>query len=47
MIIFNPRYEIIFDPKIIKQDCDRIADLMSVEANLIKKALEMQSCINR
>ena len=40
MIQLNPRYETIFDEKNIDQDCDRIASLMSAEANLIKEALD-------
>lgn len=40
MIQLNPRYEAIFDPNNIDQDCDRIASLMSVEANFIKEALD-------
>ena len=40
MIQLNPRYEVIFDPKNIDQDCDKIAGLMSVEADFIKEALD-------
>ena len=40
MIQLNPRYETIFDVRNIDQDCDRIASLMSAEANLIKEALD-------
>lgn len=40
MIQLNPRYEVIFDPKNIDQDCDKIAELMSVEGNFIKEALD-------
>ena len=40
MIQLNPRYETIFDARNIDQDCDRIASLMSAEANLIKEALD-------
>ena len=40
MIQLNPRYETIFAPANIDQDCDRISDLMSPEANLIKEALD-------
>ena len=40
MIQLNPRYEAIFDVCNIDQDCDRIADLMSLEARLIREALE-------
>ena len=36
----NPRYEAIFAPKNIDQDCDRIAGLMSVEGDFIKEALD-------
>lgn len=35
----NPRYEAIFNPDNIDQDCDRIASLMSVEGDFIKEAL--------
>ena len=35
----NPRYEAIFNPDNIDQDCDRIASLMNVEADFIKEAL--------
>ena len=40
MIQLNPRYEAIFTPKNIDQDCDRIANLMNVEADFIKEALD-------
>lgn len=40
MIQLNPRYEVIFDPKNIDQDCDKIAGLMSVEGDFIKEALD-------
>ena len=40
MIQLNPRYETIFDEKNIDQDCDRIASLMSAEADLIREALD-------
>jgi hypothetical protein len=40
MIQLNPRYEVIFDPKNIDQDCDKIAGLMSVEVDFIKEALD-------
>ena len=40
MIRLNPRYEAIFNPDNIDQDCDRIASLMSVEADFIKEALD-------
>ena len=40
MIEINPRYEAIFAPENIDQDCDRIASLMSVEVDLIKEALD-------
>ena len=40
MIQLNPRYEAIFNPDNIDQDCDRIASLMSAEADLIKEALD-------
>ena len=40
MIQLNPRYEAIFNPDNIDQDCDRIASLMNVEADFIKVALD-------
>ena len=40
MIQLNPRYEAIFNPDNIDQDCDRIASLMSAEADLIREALD-------
>ena len=40
MIQLNPRYEAIFNPDNIDQDCDRIASLMNVEAAFIKEALD-------
>ena len=40
MIQLNSRYEAIFNPDDIDQDCDKIASLMSVEADYIKEALE-------
>jgi len=40
MIQLNPRYEAIFAPKNIDQDCDRIAGLMKVEGDFIKEALD-------
>ncbi len=40
MIQLNPRYEKIFNPDNIDQDCDRIADMMSVEGRIIKEALD-------
>ena len=40
MIHLNPRYEAIFNPDNIDQDCDRIASLMNVEADFIKEALD-------
>ena len=39
MIQLNPRYEAIFNPDNIDQDCDGIASLMNVEADFIKEAL--------
>jgi len=39
MIEFNPKYEKIFDPRNLDDDCDKIADLMSSEAALIKEAM--------
>lgn len=37
MIQLNPRYEVIFDPENIDQDCDRIAGLMkSFRANAMR-----------
>ena len=40
MIQLNPRYEAIFNPDNIDQNCDRIASLMNVEADFIKEALD-------
>lgn len=40
MIQLNPRYEAIFNVRNIDQNCDKIADLMSVEARLIKEAID-------
>ena len=40
MIQLNPRYEAIFNPDNIDQDCDEIASLMNVEADFIKEALD-------
>ena len=40
MIQLNPRYEAIFNPDNIDQDCYRIASLMNVEADFIKEALD-------
>lgn len=40
MIQLNPRYEAIFSPDNIDQDCDKIASLMNVEADFIKEALD-------
>ncbi len=40
MIQLNPRYEAIFNPDNIDQDCDGIASLMNVEADFIKEALD-------
>ena len=36
----NPRYETIFNPDKIDQDCDGIASLMNVEADFVKEALD-------
>ena len=36
----NPRYEAIYNPDNIDQDCDKIASLMNVEADFIKEALD-------
>lgn len=40
MIEINPRYEAIFNPDSIDQDCDKIASMMGVEADFIKEALD-------
>lgn len=40
MIQLNPRYEAIFNPDKIDQDCDGIASLMNVEVDFIKEALD-------
>ena len=42
MIEINSRYEEIFNPDNINQDCDGIASLMSVEADFIKEALDAE-----
>ena len=39
MIELNPKYETIFDVRNIDDDCSKIANLMSVEAELIDEAL--------
>ena len=36
----NPRYEALFDTCILDEDCDRIAQLMSVETDMMKEALD-------
>lgn len=36
MLPLNPRYEAIFVPENIDQNCDRIVGLMSVEGDFIK-----------
>ena len=40
MISHNPQYEMIFDPRNIDDDCDKIAGLMSSEVNVIKEAMD-------
>ena len=40
MIELNPKYEKIFDPRNIDDDCSKIAGLMSSEAALFKEAME-------
>lgn len=40
MIEINPRYEAIFNPDNIDQDCDKIASMMNVEADFIKEPLD-------
>ena len=40
MIELNPKYEAIFDARNIDEDCDKIAELMRPEANLIREALD-------
>lgn len=40
MIQLNPRYEVIFGPENIDQDCDRIAGMMSDEGVFIKESLD-------
>ena len=40
MITSNPRYEAIFDPVNIDNDCDRIADMISDEGERIKEVLD-------
>lgn len=39
-IILNPKYEAIFDPRNIDDDCDKIASLIDKEYELIKEALD-------
>ncbi len=39
MIEINPRYEQIFDVRNIDDECNKIADLISTEVELIKEAL--------
>lgn len=40
MIELNPKFESIFNPRNIDDECDKIADLMSSEAALIKDAMD-------
>ena len=40
MIELNPKYEAIFDARNIDEDCDKIAELMRPESNLIREALD-------
>ena len=40
MIELKPKYEAIFDARNIDEDCDKIAELMRPEANLIREALD-------
>ena len=40
MIELNPKYEAIFDARNIDEDCDKIAELMRPEVNLIREALD-------
>lgn len=40
MIELNPKYEKIFDPRNIDDDCSKIAGLMSSEVNIIKEAMD-------
>lgn len=40
MIQLNPKYEKIFEPRNIDDDCDKIAGLMSSEVNIIKEAMD-------
>lgn len=40
MIRITPKYEELFNPRNIDDDCDKIADLMSAEANFIREVLE-------
>ena len=40
MIELNPQYEKIFNPCNLDDDCDKIANLMSSEAALIKEAMD-------
>ena len=45
MIEINPKYEGLFDVRNLNDDCSKIADLMSDEAELIKEA--MSAGLNR
>ena len=40
MIRINPKYEELFNPRNIDDDCEKIADLMSAEASFIREALD-------
>lgn len=40
MIELNPQYEKFFNPRNLDDDCDKIADLMSCEAKLIKETMD-------
>lgn len=40
MIQINSKYDAIFDARNIDLDCDKIANLMSIESDLIKEALD-------
>lgn len=40
MIELNPKYEAIFNPRNINDDCDKIADMISEEGELISEILK-------
>lgn len=40
MIPLNPRYEALFDTCVLDWECDGIVQLMSIETDMMKEALE-------